>query len=63
VAGGSAFTDEGEAAINEVAMVSRNTTDNTPAAQVAASVALGQFLKVCSMMLTVRLTLVLRLAS
>jgi hypothetical protein len=53
--GGSAFTDEDEDAINKVAMLNRNTTDKTPA-QIAATVLLGQFLKVCSIMLSARLT-------
>jgi len=46
-------------------MPSRNTTDKTMAAQIAANVVLGQFLKVCSIMLSARLTerLALRLAS
>jgi hypothetical protein len=50
----SAFTDEDEDAINEVAMLSKNTTDKTPAVQIAANVVLGQFLKVCSIMLSAR---------
>jgi hypothetical protein len=46
-------------------MLSRNKTDKTPPAQIAANVALGQFLKVCNIMFSARLTerLALRLAS
>jgi hypothetical protein len=62
--GGSVFTDEDEDAFNKVAMVSRNTTNKTPA-QITAIVVWGQFLKVCSMMLSARLAerLTLSLAS
>ena len=37
-------------------MPSRNTTDKTMVAQIAANVVLGQFLKVCSNLLSARLT-------
>jgi len=56
VPGGSAFADEDEDATNEVAMLSSNKIDKTPAAQTAANVALGQFLKACRIMLSARLT-------
>lgn len=39
----------------EVAMLTRNTTDRTPA-PITATVVLGQFLKVRNMMLSIRLT-------
>jgi hypothetical protein len=63
--GGSAFADGEEKATKEVAMLSSNKTHKTPAAQTAANVALGQFLKVCRSIFSVRLTerLILRLTS
>lgn len=46
-------------------MLSGNTTEKTAAAQITANVVLGQFLKVCSNLLSARMTarLALRLAS
>ena len=46
-------------------MLSGNTTDKTAAVQITANVVLGQFLKVCSNLLSARFTarLALRLAS
>ena len=46
-------------------MLSGNTTEKTAAAQITANVVLGQFLNVCSIMLSARLMerLALRLAS
>lgn len=46
-------------------MLSRNTTDKTPAVKIEVNVVLGQFLKACSIMLSARLNqrLAFRLAS